>query len=269
MCSRPPLPIVAPPTLCSSLSNSIYFPLLAHFPRAASVTLKGAFKVGELSVDKLELTADKLNLEFSSVFSGVKVSVKGSDAARSLGADGINCNVVADYVTKDYNLNLDTSLVGKSAGTTSLSGVFNVGQGFSLGGSLTAAPATITAPSAYNVALSYKGAGYSFGVVTDNKFKDLNLGYHASAGSDVTVGATVKMPTPAYNSGAIAAEAGLTYKASKEATVHAKAGMNGKVSLAFAHVLSPLATLTIATEMDASNISSDDHKLGMLLAIKA
>jgi len=232
------------------------------------VTLKGAFKVSDISVDKLELTADKLNLEFSSVLSGVKVSVKGSDAARSQGADGITCKLGADYVTKGYNVSLETSLV-KDVGTTSVSGVFDVGSGFSLGCSVTTSPSTITAPSAYDLALAYKGAGYSFGVVSADKLKTLNVGYYASAGSDVTVGASVKMPTPVYSSGSTSAEAGLTYKASKEATVHAKAAMTGKVSLAFAHVLSPLATLTLATELDASNISSDEHKFGALLSIKA
>jgi hypothetical protein len=233
------------------------------------VTVKGTFKVGDISVDKLELAADKLNLEFSTLLQGVKVSVKGSDAARSAGADGISCNVGLDYANKDYNLSLDTSLL-KEPGLTSVSGVFNVSKGFTLGGQVTVSPSTITAPSAYNASLAYKGEGYSFGVQTEKKFKALAVGFHASASSDVTVGASIKLPTPVYGGeGASVVEAGLTYKASKEATVHAKVSKAGKVSLAFAHVLSPLATLTLATELDASNISSDDHKFGLLLAIKA
>jgi ribosomal protein L13 len=64
-------------------------------------------------------------------------------------------------------------------------------------------------------------------------------------------------------------EAGLAYRADKDTVITAKANSAGKVAVSYAQQLSSLAKLTFATEVDAANVASDDHKLGMLLNITA
>jgi hypothetical protein len=62
-------------------------------------------------------------------------------------------------------------------------------------------------------------------------------------------------------------EAGAAYKAAADTTVTTKVTSGGKIAASYAQQVSPLAKLTFATEVDAANVASDDHKFGILLNI--
>lgn len=62
-------------------------------------------------------------------------------------------------------------------------------------------------------------------------------------------------------------EAGAAYKAAADTTVTTKVTSGGKIAASYAQQISPLAKLTFATEVDAANVASDDHKFGILLNI--
>ena len=242
----PPPPLSCPPP-----------PILSP-PSPAGVTLKGDFKVNDLSVDKLELAAGKLNLEFSTVLSGVKASLKATDGFT--GSQDITSNLVLDYTTKEVASSMDVALL-KDALTTQVSAVFSPAAGFLLGFNTELSPKNFNPATKLNLALGYKTKDYAFGAVTSKAFKTVEVGFHAKASSEVTVAATLSGPIPTGKAAdsAITAAAGLQYKPTDSATITAKADQAGKVAVAFAHVLSPLATVTWATEIDTVNIATNNH----------
>lgn len=60
---------------------------------------------------------------------------------------------------------------------------------------------------------------------------------------------------------------GVQYKPAVDTTVTARVTSAGKVGVSYAQVISPLTKITFASEVDASNIASDDHKFGVLLSL--
>ena len=210
-------------------------------------------------MDKLELADDKLTLEFSTVLAGVKLSLKGTDASRSAGAEGITSNVTAEYTRgKDLKAGMDIALVGKNVGLTSLHAVFVPRAGFLLGASAQVNPKNLGKPSKLDLAVGYNSGDFSFGAVTGTSkegdyFKSLAVAVKSSVSSELSVGALVNMPTPQYATGGETKIAlGLAYKPSKEMTLNVKGDRNGKVAASFAHVLSPLATVRGAAAPSAA-----------------
>ena len=223
------------------------------------MTLKADFKAGDISVDKLELTGKDLALEFSTVLSGYKASLKAKDGLT--GASDISCNLGFDFTNRDSSSSVDIALL-KDAGAASLSTVFSPYAGFLVGLDTKVSLKNFNPLTDLNAAVGYKTKEYTFGVVSAKAFKQVAVGFHSKVSADMAVAASVTLPTPGFGKAgepAIDASAGLAYKASDSAVLSVKANKEGKVSAAFAHVLSPLATVTWAVELDTRNIASDDH----------
>jgi hypothetical protein len=229
------------------------------------VTLKGDFKFQELSVDKLELAGEKLTVEMSTQVTGnksegLKASLKATD--NSAGAGDITASLGFDYLVKNVNAGLSLAMLGKKQGTADLAVTVVPAKNFEVGVSGTVG-ASVAAAKFNSLSLAYStGKDFVFGLVASNSFKTLDAAFFSKVNSELSVGAQAQLPTPAYGKAgepAVTAAAGLAYKASDSATVHAKLDRAGKVAASFSHVLSPLATVTYAVELDSANIASDDH----------
>ncbi len=225
--------------------------------------IKGDFKVGEISVDKLEVT-DKLTLEFSALATGskdngLKVNFKGVEPLTGA-ASGFAADVGLAYITKDVHAAFNASLLGKEAGKLTLSSVFSPAASWAVGLDTEFNINTTTA-KANGVAARYNvGKDLAFGLQAQNAFKTLRAAFFLKSNSDVTVAADCYLPLPGSGPAPVSLQAGLVYKASDSGTLYAAANNKGKVSAAFEHVLSPLATMCFSMELDAVNPASDDHR---------
>ena len=86
--------------------------------------------------------------------------------------------------------------------------------------------------------------------------------------STLTTTAVAKFPLANKASpAAFDIEAGLAYRAAADTIVTAKVNATGKVSVSYAQQVSPLTKITFATELDAANVASDEHRFGIALAI--
>lgn len=122
----------------------------------------------------------------------------------------------------------------------------------------------------YNVLVGYKAKDFTAAVATENKLSKLVAAYHQVVSPSVTAAAVAKLPTafkasvPAFD-----VEVGLAYKLAPDTVVHGKVNQAGKVSVSYAQQVSSLTKITFAGEVDAANISSDDHKFGVVLNLTA
>ena len=72
---------------------------------------------------------------------------------------------------------------------------------------------------------------------------------------------------PKASASAFDVEFGLSYRAAADSTFTAKVTSAGKAAASYAVQVNSLAKVTFATELDAANIASDDHKFGLALAL--
>jgi hypothetical protein len=233
------------------------------------VLLKGEFTYGDVKFDKVQVSSkDELAVELSNttLVPGAKLTFKGKDASRAAGSNGVDATVGVEYKAGNLFTTLEANVLDTAALPVEATALFSY-DGFLLGAQVKVGLRKVAEPSDYNVLAGYKAKGVAFALQTDKKASGVTAALLQEVSKEVSVAglATFKVAAP----GAFDVATGLSYKPSADATVHAKVNTKGRVGLSFAHVLSPLAKLTLSADLDAANIASDDHKLGVLVNFTA
>lgn len=234
-------------------------------PTSASLKIEGS-KDG-LKLEKLSLATDKkLALEFSldKAFPGTKLSFKGSDASRAAGADAITAVIGVEHSADFGNFTLDVDALNYGVDATAL---LALGDGVLVGASGKATVLPAFDVRDYNVLLGYRAKGLTLAVQTDKRLSGVTAFYHQAIAPNMATAAVAKFPLAAKAASAFDIEVGLSYAPSSDVTVVGKANSSGKVAGSYAAQLNSSAKLTLAAEVDAANIASDDHKVGIALAI--
>jgi len=235
----------------------------------AKASLKAEFARGNLKCEKLSLNHEnKIETEFSLVeaIPKTKLTFKATDGSRASGAEAVtakiglerkDANSVAtlDFDALNYNADL-TAVVSYNKFLIGAQATASMGKG---------APAV----SDYNVLLAYKDSETIAGVQTSKKLSNVTVAYHQVVNGDLSAAAKASFPLASKPSGSTDLEFGVGYKAAKDTVVNAKVSAAGKVSISYAQTISSLTKVTFATELDAANIGSDNHRFGMLLNVTA
>jgi hypothetical protein len=238
-------------------------------PASASINASGAS--GSFKVDKLQVATDKKIVgEFSLVesFPGTKLTFKATDGSRAAGADAISAVIGAEY--KDASgrsvLTVDADAIKAGVDATLLVAY----EGVLLGATAKSSLAAGFSVTDYGVLVGYKTKAYTVSAAAEKKMTTVTASYLQVVSPTITTAAIAKFPLAAKASpAAFDIEAGLSYRAAADTTVTAKVNSAGKVAVSYAQQLSTLTKLTFASEVDAANVASDDHKFGVLLNITA
>ena len=235
--------------------------------RSAALALKGEFKAGNIKFDKVSVSSkDEIIVEFSNdtLLKSTKLFFKSADSSRSAGSAGLKVNAGAEYKAGNLFSSVEADLLSLKSPVTAdavfLYDGFLVGAQVKLG-------LTDFKPADYNAVVGYKGKGVTFAVQTDDRLAGATVGLLQEVSDKVNVAgkASFKVAAPK----AFDLEAGLSYKSTADQTVHAKVNSKGTVGVSFAHTLSAMSKLTLSASVDAANLGSDSHKLGMKLELSA
>ena len=146
----------------------------------------------------------------------------------------------------------------------------HVSAGFLLGASAKAGLASAGGVDMrdYNVLVGYKTKDYTVSAQTEKKASAVSAAFYHAIAPDMTAAAVAKFPlAPKATVAGFDVEIGLAYRLAADTTVTTKVNSTGKVAASYATQVSPVTKLTFAAEIDAANISSDDHKFGLKLAV--
>lgn len=240
------------------------------FISIAKTLVKAAFASGNFKVDKLQIGSDKKIVgEFSvaEAVQGTTLTFKATDGTRASGADAVTAVLGAEYKNGNTNVTVDVDALSSAIDTTALVNY----NGFLIGG---AASAKVGGKSGldvsdYNVLFGWTDKSTTVALQTSSKASKVTAGYYQVVNSTITTAAVAKFPLAFSPAPSVDVEVGLAYKAAADTTVNAKVNNGGRVSVSYAQVVSPLTKLTFASEVDAANIGSDDHKFGITLNITA
>lgn len=234
----------------------------------SNASLKVDYSFGKFKIDSVKLSSDQsIETEFSlaDVAPGLKLNFKATDSSRKGGEDKISSTLTAEYNAHKNNFStveLDLVKFGTKANTS-----FNF-EGFLIGGSAAASFAGGKfAVTDANVLVGYKTGSTTVALSTEKLATVVTAGFVTTAATGITVAGTAKLPIT--GTGKFSVESGLLFKANSATTLGAKVDNTAKVSLSFAHVLSPLAKLTLSAEVDASKIELDTQRLGLNLNLSA
>lgn len=114
----------------------------------------------------------------------------------------------------------------------------------------------------YNVALGYGGDDFSCGVQTSKKLQSLKGGYYQKINGDAKAAATFNY---GRGDGSWCVAMGGSYQLSDDTSVQGKVCSGGSVSAAYVQKFNSAVTLTAATQVDATQLGSDNHKFGLKL----
>lgn len=244
-------------------SDGVTFTTEAIIGKPSSIVLKGEFALLEgFKVDKLQLCTDtKLALEVSnaSLVKNTKFFLKGTDASRAAGAGAISASLGAEYALPSFTATLEVNALEHATLPVDCSAVFAY-DGFLVGAAASGGLKSLSLTDA-NVLFGYKSKTTAATLATEKSMKTLALAVHQAVTPELTVGALAKLPTS--GAGKLELSAGLGYKLSPEATLHAKVNQAGKVGLSYATALGSAALptkFTLSVELDAANVASDDHR---------
>ena len=234
--------------------------------KAPSVFVKGAYAAGAVKHELKAASDKKVNYEGSldkAFGEGSKVSFKASDGSRAAGADAVTAVLGAEYKNKSAFVTADVDALKY---TVDASAVFNVYEGFYVGAQAKVAFAKGADVSDYNAVLAYKDKSYTAALVTDKKLANASIGVHATVSDKTTYAAVIKAPVAMKQAADFNVEAGVVYKLDKDTTLSGKVTSAGKVAGSYKAVLSSVATVTFAAEIDAVNVGSDNHSFGTTVA---
>lgn len=235
--------------------------------KAPSVFVKGVYATGVVK-HELKLSSDKkINYEGSldnALGAGTKVTFKASDGTRAAGAEAVTAVLGAEYKSKAAFVTAEVDTLKFSVGAT---GIFSVYEGFYVGAQAKVDLAKGADVADFNAALAYKDKATTVAVVTDKKLSLFSLGIHSVVSDKTAFAATVKAPVAMKQSPNFDVEAGVVYKVDKDTTLSAKVTSAGKVAGSYKAVLSSVATVTFAGEVDTVNIGSDNHQFGTTVAL--
>jgi len=242
----------------------------ATVSKPVKTLLKAEFASGNFKVDKLQLGSDKKIVgEFSlaDALPGTKLSLKATDATRASGADAVTAVIGLERKDASSVATLDIDALNYSADVTACVNY----NGFLIGasGKVGLAKSGGVDAADYNALVGYVQKSSTVAFQTDSKLSKVTAGYHSVVSSTLTTAAVAKFPLAFAPASSFDLEAGLSYKAAADTTVNAKVNSAGKVAVSYAQVISPLTKLTLAGEVDAANIGSDDHKFGITLNLTA
>jgi voltage-dependent anion channel protein 2 len=264
------LPRAAPASPAPFLTSVFAFDF--RFPDAASTAaVKAKFSSGNFKVDNLEVSSNKtLTGEVSLVeaLPATKLGFKATDSTREKGAESVSAEISAEYIHKSGVVTVSVDALKYAASATALVNY----QGFLVGG---AASAKVggdkgLAVGDYNVLLGYKTKDITTAIATDNKLANGTVAYYQVVRPDITTAAVAKFPLAfAKTDAPVSVEVGAQYALDANTTLNVKVANTGLVGLSYAQVLSPLAKLTVAAQVDGSNIAADSHKLGFTLNLTA
>ena len=102
----------------------------------------------------------------------------------------------------------------------------------------------------------------------------LELSYFQKVSPQVDLAANFKAPTAPKGLSGVSVVFGGAYKYSADATLSSKLSADAesgarRLALALAQQVSPMAKLTFAADLNASDVAKDDHKLFVGLALSA
>lgn len=253
----------------SNTSNGVTFTSETVLAKPASSFLKAEFAAGSFKVDKLQVGTDKkVTGEFSlaEAFPNTKLSFKATDGSRASGADAITASLGAEYRAPNVVATVDVDALKYGVDTTVCASRNNV----LLGSSAKFAMADGFKVADFGGLVGYKTKEYTFAVQAEKKCSVLTAAFYQTVSPVTTLAAVAKFPAAFKASAADAEiEAGLAYKADANTTITGKVGSNGRVAFSYAQQVSALTKLTLATEINAANVSGDDHKFGLALNITA
>lgn len=228
--------------------------------------MKAKFASGNFKVDNLEVASSKtLTGEFSLVNAvpNTKLGFKATDSTREKGADGVTAEINAEY---SHQLGVVTVAVDALKYTVNTTALVNYNN-FLVGGAAKLDKAALTD---YNVLLGYKTKDITAALATDHKLANATVGYYQVVNPTITTAAVAKFPLAfAKTDAPVSVEVGAQYNVDAATTVNVKVANTGLVGLSYAQVLSSLAKVTVAAQVDGSNIAADTHKLGLTLNLTA
>jgi len=254
----------------STTTDGVTFTGEAVGSKPASASIKGEYNKGSVKVDKLQLSTDKklvAELSMLEVAPGTKLSFKATDGSRVAGADAVAAAIGVEYRRPEAVVTVDVDPVHMGVDG---SAVVDVYQGLVLGGQFGAKTSKSGdfAVSDYNVLAGYKTREYALSLGTEKRFQGAVLSYFQAVNATTSVAAVAKFPLAMVPSPAtMDIEVGTSYKPHADTTVCGKLNAQGKVAVSYAQQVSPMTKLTFATEFDAANVTSDDHKMGIVLSI--
>lgn len=237
--------------------------------------MKAEFATKDVKVDKLQISSDDkiaVELSNSTAIPDTKLSFKGTDASRAAGAGGIAASVGAEYKKAGFVGTFDLNVIDTAVLPAEATATFTY-TGFTIGGQVKTGLLKRESVE-FDALFAYKNKSTTAGIQTSKSLANATASIYQAVNPELTVAGQADFPlftdkAAGKAPGKVAVQVGLAYKLSADATAHVKANQAGKVSASYAHVLSPLAKLSLATELDAANLASDDHKFGIQLALSA
>jgi len=253
----------------STTTDGVTFTGEATVSKPASASIKGEYAKGNFKVDKLQLSTDKKIVgEFSmlEVAPGTKLTFKATDGSRVAGADAVQATVGVEYKRPEGVITLDVDPIHMGVDASFLVDYKGILVGGS-GGAKTAKSGDFSLAE-YNLLTGYKSREYTVSLATEKRFQNAVLSYFQSVNPTTSVAAVARFPVASVpSSSALDIEVGTSYKPHADTTVCGKINANGKLAVSYAQQVSPMTKITFATEFDAANVTSDDHKMGIVLSI--
>jgi hypothetical protein len=257
--------------------------ILGSLPKkGAAVSLKsegGSLGALGVKVDKVAVdTSGRLESSFSlaEAFAGTKLTLGLVDAQRTADADKHGVKLSAEHKAAWGTLFAEADLLKHNLFISLLSGAEGALFGASVDYGLSAGVKD------YSPLIGYSAKGVTVGLVAskskggDSKPCDtLELSYFQKVSPTVDLAANFKAPSaPSKGVAGVSVVFGGAYKYSPEATLSTKLSADAesgsrRLALALAQQVSPMAKLTFAADLNASDVAKDDHKLFVGLALSA
>jgi voltage-dependent anion channel protein 2 len=234
--------------------------------KGAAANLKGSYKQKSgLSLDSVKVgTNNTVSTEFSlkGYVPNADFTFKATDGARasakSTGKLGLTYTVGNTVVTAETDAingpTLDATACSNFGGVVVGASVSaNLGGGFDLTG--------------YDLVAAYKTDAFTAAVKTAKQLSAVDVSYFHKVNSTLSTGAQASFALDRKDTSAFTVAFGGAYKLDGDSTVEAKVTSAGIVSANYQQKLNSMASLTLATEVNAADIGSDAHKFGVSLKL--
>lgn len=239
---------------------------------------------------KLEGSFSRNNLEFKDVTIDTKSNVSGKMNLKGV-ADGLDLTFAAEeglvaagnsaarfgfnYAAKDLGtVNMDVNVI--DGPVVSADALVNY-NGVLVGGEVELDTGLRSSKNMdwtkYNVGLGYDGGDFRVGVTSFKKFSQFKGGFYQKVNADTKVAATVDYTVQdgeKKSAGdAVVLAVGGAYAMSADTTVNGMFNSKGQVSASYTQAFNSAVTLVAASQVNAMDLGSDDHKFGLTLKFKA
>jgi len=230
--------------------------------------LKAEKKGADFSVDKASIgSSGKIAGDFSlaNVFSGFKATFKCEEASRA-GA-GISAKLglsgKQDIGGADCGIAVETDAVANKGDFSALMS----SNGMQVGGKVAFGFKDDVAITDYSAVAAYSAGGATYGVEATDKLSKGTVYVANTVNPDFTVNAKAGFSLSGENN--VSVTMGGKYKWDASTTLAGSIDDAAKVQLAYTTKLSDSATLNMYSQVNAMDVSSDDHKFGAKLQLRA